>query len=59
MLLAAHNMKLRYFRHPYLDTGRDLQTRRQAEAFLVARGYHIAPQAKPGGGGGGFFHSLT
>jgi peptidoglycan/xylan/chitin deacetylase (PgdA/CDA1 family) len=43
MLLAEHNMKLRYFRHPYLDTGRDLQTRRQAEAFLVARGYHIAP----------------
>src|SRR5207253_9323064 len=36
-------MKLRYFRHPYLDTGRDLETRRQAEAFLVARGYHIAP----------------
>jgi len=43
MLLAEHNMKLRYFRHPFLDTGRDLQTRREAEAFLVARGYHIAP----------------
>jgi peptidoglycan/xylan/chitin deacetylase (PgdA/CDA1 family) len=43
MLLAEHKMKLRYFRHPYLDTGRDLQTRRQAEAFLVERGYHIAP----------------
>jgi peptidoglycan/xylan/chitin deacetylase (PgdA/CDA1 family) len=42
-LLAEHKMKLRYFRHPYLDTGRDLQTRREAEAFLVARGYHIAP----------------
>jgi peptidoglycan/xylan/chitin deacetylase (PgdA/CDA1 family) len=36
-------MKLRYFRHPYLDTGRDLQTRRQAEAFLIERGYRIAP----------------
>ena len=36
-------MKLRYFRHPYLDTGRDLQTRREAEAFLVMRGYTIAP----------------
>jgi peptidoglycan/xylan/chitin deacetylase (PgdA/CDA1 family) len=36
-------MKLRYFRHPYLDTGRDLLTRRQAEAFLVERGYRIAP----------------
>jgi peptidoglycan/xylan/chitin deacetylase (PgdA/CDA1 family) len=43
MLLAAHQQKLRYFRHPYLDTGRDLQTRREAEAFLVARGYRIAP----------------
>ena len=43
MLLAQHNMKMRYFRHPYLDTGRDLETRRQAEAFLVERGYRIAP----------------
>jgi len=43
MLLAEHKMKLRYFRHPYLDTGRDLLTRRQADAFLVERGYRIAP----------------
>jgi peptidoglycan-N-acetylglucosamine deacetylase len=43
MLLAQHNMKLRYFRHPYLDVGRDLETRRQAEAFLADRGYRIAP----------------
>jgi peptidoglycan/xylan/chitin deacetylase (PgdA/CDA1 family) len=43
MLLSQHNMQLRYFRHPYLDTGRDLETRRQAEAFLVERGYRIAP----------------
>lgn len=43
MLLAQHKMKLRYFRHPYLDTGRDLLTRRQAEEFLVQRGYRIAP----------------
>jgi len=43
LLLAEHKMKLRYFRHPFLDTGRDLQTRRQAEAFLTARGYRIAP----------------
>jgi peptidoglycan-N-acetylglucosamine deacetylase len=43
MLMAPRKMKLRYFRHPYLDTGRDLQTRRQAEAFLVERGYRIAP----------------
>ena len=43
LLLAERNMKLRYFRHPFLDTGRDLQTRREAEAFLVGRGYRIAP----------------
>lgn len=43
ILMAPRKMKLRYFRHPYLDTGRDLQTRRQAEAFLVERGYRIAP----------------
>jgi peptidoglycan/xylan/chitin deacetylase (PgdA/CDA1 family) len=43
LLLAQHKMALRYFRHPYLDTGRDLQTRRDAEAFLVGRGYRIAP----------------
>jgi peptidoglycan/xylan/chitin deacetylase (PgdA/CDA1 family) len=43
LLLAEHKMKLRYFRHPYLDTGRDLATRREAEAFLVGRGYRIAP----------------
>jgi peptidoglycan/xylan/chitin deacetylase (PgdA/CDA1 family) len=42
-LLAEHHMKLRYLRHPYLDTGKDLQTRREAEAFLSARGYIVAP----------------
>jgi peptidoglycan/xylan/chitin deacetylase (PgdA/CDA1 family) len=43
LLLEQHNMHMRYFRHPYLDTGRDLETRRQAEAFLAERGYRIAP----------------
>jgi len=43
LLLAQHKMKLRYFRHPYLDTGADLQTRREAEAFLSRRGYSVAP----------------
>jgi peptidoglycan/xylan/chitin deacetylase (PgdA/CDA1 family) len=43
LLMDEHKLKLRYFRHPYLDTGRDLETRRHAEAFLVARGYRIAP----------------
>jgi peptidoglycan/xylan/chitin deacetylase (PgdA/CDA1 family) len=43
LLLAERKMTLRYFRHPFLDTGRDLETRRDAEAFLSARGYRIAP----------------
>jgi peptidoglycan/xylan/chitin deacetylase (PgdA/CDA1 family) len=43
LLLAERKMTLRYFRHPFLDTGRDLGTRRDAEAFLTARGYRIAP----------------
>jgi peptidoglycan-N-acetylglucosamine deacetylase len=43
ILLAQHKMKLRYLRHPYLDAGLDLQTRREAEAFLTSRGYLVAP----------------
>jgi hypothetical protein len=36
-------MKMRYLRHPYLDVGMDLHTRREADAFLSARGYRVAP----------------
>lgn len=43
LILAEHKKRLRYFRHPYLDVGRDLETRREAEAFLTQRGYRIAP----------------
>lgn len=43
MLLAQHNMKMRFLRHPYLDTGTDIETRREAEAFLASRGYQVAP----------------
>lgn len=43
LLLTEHKKPLRYFRHPYLDTGRDLMTRRKAEEFLTQRGYRIAP----------------
>lgn len=42
-LQSQHHQKMRYFRHPYLDVGRDLQTRRSAEEFLAQRGYRIAP----------------
>ena len=48
LLLAQHNMQMRYLRHPYLDAGLDLETRRQAEAFLANRGYQIAPVTMDG-----------
>ncbi len=43
LLLDPRHGRLRYFRHPYLDVGPDLATRREAEAFLAERGYRIAP----------------
>lgn len=43
LLLAQHHMTLRYYRPPYLDTGADLLTRREAEQFLASRGYRVAP----------------
>jgi peptidoglycan/xylan/chitin deacetylase (PgdA/CDA1 family) len=43
LLLAQHHMTLRYFRHPYLDAGLDLNTRRASEEFLASRGYTVAP----------------
>jgi peptidoglycan/xylan/chitin deacetylase (PgdA/CDA1 family) len=42
-LLAARNLKLRYFRHPFLNTGPDLKTKEAFEKFLTARGYRVAP----------------
>ena len=42
-LLAARNLKLRYFRHPYLNTGPDLKTKEAFEKFLTSRGYRVAP----------------
>jgi peptidoglycan/xylan/chitin deacetylase (PgdA/CDA1 family) len=42
-LLAAKNQKIRYFRHPTLNTGKDLASKNAFEAFLAARGYKVAP----------------
>ena len=42
-LLAERGMKLRYFRHPTLNTGPNLETKHAFEKFLAARGYTIAP----------------
>jgi peptidoglycan/xylan/chitin deacetylase (PgdA/CDA1 family) len=42
-LLAKRGMKLRYFRHPELQTGPDPETKKAFERFLTERGYRIAP----------------
>jgi peptidoglycan/xylan/chitin deacetylase (PgdA/CDA1 family) len=42
-LLQQRALQLRYFRHPYLHIGRDLETRREVERFLAERGYRVAP----------------
>jgi peptidoglycan/xylan/chitin deacetylase (PgdA/CDA1 family) len=42
-LLSSANKHLRYFRHPFLHTGRSLETRQSLEEFLASRGYRIAP----------------
>lgn len=42
-LLARTGRVPRYFRHPFLHTGRDLATRRAFEDFLKRHGYRVAP----------------
>jgi peptidoglycan/xylan/chitin deacetylase (PgdA/CDA1 family) len=42
-LLALQGRKLRYFRHPFLQVGLELDKRRAFEAFLAERGYTVAP----------------
>ena len=42
-LLAERGKKLRYFRHPFLNTGRTPADKQGFERFLAARGYQIAP----------------
>lgn len=42
-LLEERGRKIKYFRHPYLHAGKDLETKRAFEKFLVARGYQLAP----------------
>jgi peptidoglycan/xylan/chitin deacetylase (PgdA/CDA1 family) len=42
-LATARGRPLRYFRHPYLHTGRDLETRDALVDFLAERGYRVAP----------------
>lgn len=42
-LLAAKNKKIRYFRHPYLFTGLDLEIKQKLGDFLTEHDYTIAP----------------
>jgi peptidoglycan/xylan/chitin deacetylase (PgdA/CDA1 family)/predicted enzyme related to lactoylglutathione lyase len=42
-LQEAAGGKLRYFRHPFLHVGLELEKRRAFEAFLAERGYTVAP----------------
>jgi peptidoglycan/xylan/chitin deacetylase (PgdA/CDA1 family) len=42
-LLKEKGQTLRYFRHPFLRVGSDLQKRRAFEAFLSSHGYTVAP----------------
>lgn len=42
-LLAERGRTPRYFRHPYLHTGLDLDTKQGLESFLDKRNYRVAP----------------
>ncbi len=42
-LLGERGRTLRYFRHPFLHTGRSLETKHAFEQFLASRDYTIAP----------------
>jgi len=42
-LLAQRGKSLRYFRHPFLQVGLELDKRRAFERFLAERGYTVAP----------------
>ena len=42
-VIRRHRGKLRYFRHPFLHTGRTDEVRERIDNFLAKRGYTIAP----------------
>jgi len=42
-LLTRRGVTLRYFRHPFLHAGRDLETQQKFEAFLASRRCRVAP----------------
>jgi peptidoglycan/xylan/chitin deacetylase (PgdA/CDA1 family) len=42
-LLRKRGRELRWFRHPFLHTGRSLEVRDRVHRFLADRGYRVAP----------------
>ncbi|MEO7970477.1 MAG: polysaccharide deacetylase family protein [bacterium] len=42
-MMAQRQKQLRYFRHPFLHTGRSVETRDQFVSFLHSHGYSVAP----------------
>lgn len=42
-VIGRHGGTLRYFRHPFLHTGRTDEVRTRIDAFLAKRGYIVAP----------------
>jgi peptidoglycan/xylan/chitin deacetylase (PgdA/CDA1 family) len=42
-LLARHGKTMRWYRHPYLETGSPLATRQAIDTWLQAHGYRTAP----------------
>jgi peptidoglycan/xylan/chitin deacetylase (PgdA/CDA1 family) len=42
-LMTARGQTIKYFRHPFLNTGPTLESRASFESFLKARGYQVAP----------------
>ena len=43
LVLAEVGRAPRYFRHPFLHTGRSLDARAQVDSLLASRGYRVAP----------------
>lgn len=42
-LLKEHGKDLRWFRHPYLETGSPAPVRQEIDGWLKEHGYHVAP----------------
>jgi peptidoglycan/xylan/chitin deacetylase (PgdA/CDA1 family) len=42
-LLKKRNRSIRFFRHPFLQTGRTIEIKAEFDSFLKERGYAIAP----------------